>query len=156
MLFLILLSFLSLRPSERTCECPPAPTVEVAVQNSAAVFAGEVIAEDYRAVEKEESRVLVIRFKVKRWWKGTGAAEVELYTSVRKDADGNTVSLAADFRFKKGESYLVYASVKDEKLSTSDCSRTRILVDAAEDLDQLGVGAPQLVSGTRRATQQPF
>jgi len=53
MLLLMLLSFLFVRPSERTCECPPAPTVEVAVQNSAAVFAGEVIAEDFDFVRSE-------------------------------------------------------------------------------------------------------
>ena len=157
MLLLVLLSFFSLPPIVRNCECPPAPTVEVAVKNSAAVFAGEVIAEDYRTVENEEGKVLVITLKVRRWWKGTGANEIELYTSERKYANGKTVVMAEDFVFKKGESYLVYASVKDQKLRTSDCSRTTSLADAAEDLDQLGAGtAPKPRSGTRESPNNLF
>jgi hypothetical protein len=110
------------------------------------VFSGEVIAEEYTYLEKGDpngpgnAQTLIVKLKVNCWWKGNGAAEVELYTSVRMYANGITSAMADDFQFRKGESYLVYASGSDGKFSTSDCMRTQKLADADEDLRELGQG----------------
>jgi hypothetical protein len=140
LLLLTLMSFTGFGNS--VCECPPPVSVSIAVTNSAAVFSGEVIGEEYENLEKDGSRTLVIKLKVMRWWKGSGAAEIDLYTSGRKYANGNTTFMADDFRFLKGESYLVYATLKEEKFSTSACTRTQKLADAADDLRELGEGLP--------------
>ncbi len=48
--------------------------------------------------------------------------------------------MAEDFRFWKGERYLVYAYSRAGNLQTSGCSRTRELARAEEDLRELGEG----------------
>ena len=125
-------------------ECPPPASVRISITNSTAVFSGEVISEQYwdlkddPAGEPMDVKVLVVKLKVKRWWKGNGAEEVDLYTSARKYPDGTTSLMAEDFRFRKGESYLVYAYGNQAKLRTDGCTRTRILAEAEEDLRELG------------------
>ena len=127
-------------------ECPGVASVAVSIKNSTAVFSGEVISEEYRDVKKDsvgearEAKALFIKLKVKRWWKGNRDEEVELYTSVRKYADGTTSVMAEDFLFQKGESYLVYAYGPAERLRTDGCQRTRKLADAEKDLSELGEG----------------
>jgi len=125
-------------------ECPGPASVAISVKNSTAVFSAEVISEEYRNVkegsmgEPREAKALVIKLKVKRWWKGNGAEEVDLYTSVRKYPDGTQSFMEEDFRFRKGENYLVYAYGPEERLRTDGCKRTRRLADAEEDLLELG------------------
>ena len=127
-------------------ECPPPASVAISVENSTAVFSGEVISEEYRDVkegsmgEPREAKALFIRLRVKRWWKGNRDEEVDLYTSVRKYPDGTQSFMADDFRFRKGENYLVYAYGQGEKLRTNGCTRTKKLADAEKDLLELGEG----------------
>ena len=96
-------------------ECPSPASINISVSRSTAVFSGEVISEEYRKVKEDslgeprEAKALFIKLKVKRWWKGIGAEEVDLYTTVRKYPDGTQSFMAEDFRFRKGENYLVYA-----------------------------------------------
>ena len=127
-------------------ECPPWGSVRMSLSNSTAVFSGEVVSEEYRDTktdawgEPAEAKALVVKLKVNRWWKGSGAEEVYLLTSVRKFPDGRTSLLADDFFFRKGESYLVYAYGPEENLQTDGCTRTRGLAEAGEDLSELGEG----------------
>ena len=130
--------------------CPPPVSVTMSIKNSTAVFSGEVISEEYRDVkedslgEPKEAKALFIKLKVKRWWKGNSAEEVELFTSVRKYPNGTTSVMAEDFVFHQGESYLVYAYGPEERLRTDGCKRTRKLADAEDDLLELGEGtAPE-------------
>lgn len=131
-----------------TYECPPKASVAISVKNSTAVFSGEVKSEEYRDVKEDwmgqprQAKALVVKLKVTRWWKGNGVDEVELYTSVRKYPDGTMSEMAEDFPFTKGESYLVYAYGQEEKLWTSECTRTKRLADAEKDLLELGEGKP--------------
>ena len=131
-------------------ECPPRASVAMSIKNATAVFSGEVISEEFRDIregslaEPKKAKALLIKLKVKQWWKGNGTEEVELYTSVRKHPDGTTSVMAEDFVFETGESYLVYAYGPEEKLSTDECKRTRKLANAGEDLLELGEGkAPE-------------
>jgi len=145
-ILILVISLSCLRGAEANLECPPLGSMRVALANATAVFAGEVVSEEYRDVNTEssskpaEAKVLVVRLKVKRWWKGDGAEEVQLYTSSRKYPDGRVSEIANDFFFREGESYLVYAYGHEEKLRTDGCGRTRKLADAAEDLRELGEG----------------
>jgi len=42
--------------------------------------------------------------------------------------------------YQVGERYLVFASLQNGKLFTANCSRTKRIEHAAEDLKQLGAG----------------
>ena len=143
---ILVISLSCLRGAYADLECPPPGSMRVALANATAVFAGEVVSEEYPDVNTDpsgkpaEARVLVIKLKVKRWWKGDGAEEVQLYTSSRKYPDGRISEIANDFFFREGESYLVYAYGPKEKLRTDGCGRTRNLADAGEDLRELGEG----------------
>ena len=113
--FIFVSALFSLRGLDAAYECPPEGSVRASVSNSRAVFSGEVVSEEYRDIKADppsepgDAKALIIKLKVKRWWKGNGAEEVSLYTSVRKYPDGRISVDAEDFRFRKGESYLVYA-----------------------------------------------
>ncbi len=141
------LFLLGVRPATGL-ECPPRASVADALSRATAVFSGEVVAEEYRRVDYSasggvgEARVLVVKFKVERWWKGGDAEDVFLYTSVMKTPDGRRIATSEEafFSFRKGESYLVYAYGPPDKLRTSGCARTKNLTQAGEDLRELGEG----------------
>ncbi len=71
-------------------------------------------------------------FQVEQAWKGVSKAKVSIFTA--KD------SAACGYAFNMDESYLVYASVYEGKLTTGLCSLTKPLSFADEDLSVLGKG----------------
>jgi hypothetical protein len=116
--------------------CPGKPTVAQALNDSKVVFAGKVISKFKYGV----------KFKVDRAWKGVLGRYVYIYTSnLRNDVEP---------WFEKGEHWLVYASdvplyrIENSaipyttRLMTPPCSRTVLLSNAKEDLNQLGEGKP--------------
>jgi len=90
----------------------------------AIVFAGKVTEVDYRSGRA--------KFSVQRIWKGARVGEIVI-------SSGNS---SCDWRFEKGESYLVYAYSLPETrtYTTHQCTRTGRLADATEDLKVLGEG----------------
>ncbi len=99
-------------------------SVKAALKQSAAVFSGEVI------VIKPGGNYLQARFRVERSWKGIEGEEISLLT------DSTTESP----HYRVGEKYLVFAGIRDGKLFTGNCSRTKRLEYAEADLQQLGEG----------------
>jgi hypothetical protein len=71
-------------------------------------------------------------------WKGQVAKTLTLTTPGSSASCGIT--------FEQGKEYVVYAQVSDGVLSTTLCSRTRPVGDAAEDVAALGAGQPPQVS----------
>jgi hypothetical protein len=126
-------------------ECRPRRSISEELRHSTAVFSGKAVAEEYRPIVTpqpgwpEASEILVIKFSVQRWWKGSGKGEVFLYTGVLR-RPGGFVIIGEDFRFKVGEQYLVYAFGDVDNLTTTSCERTTQLEKAAEDLKVLGEG----------------
>ena len=124
------------------------------VRESTVVFAGKVIGFEYRkgipneyidAREKESGHhidyeTLVVKFQVERWWKGEVTSEIILATDVTRYSNGGTIDSSCDYTYKKGITYLVYASEKDNVVRTNYCSRTMPLADAGEDIKILGKG----------------
>ena len=94
------------------------------LKNSNAVFSGEVLE------IRSGVNFLEARFRVEHSWKGVEAEEVSVLTE-------NT---AESPHYRVGEKYLVFAGVRDGKLFTGSCSRTKRLQYAGEDLKQLGEG----------------
>jgi hypothetical protein len=99
-------------------------SAKVALKQSAAVFSGEVLE------MKNGGNYMEARLRVERSWKGVEAEQV----SVSAD---NTVESP---HYRVGEKYLVFAGVREGKLFTGNCSRTKRLEYAEEDLKQLGEG----------------
>jgi hypothetical protein len=139
------------------CDCPLLMT-EQAVEKSKAVFSGEVIGFEYRkgipdrfvdeqakeAVRSNVYEMLVVKVRVDQWWKGEPPAEVFLLTSSTRNADGTSTVDSCDYSFHKGETYLIFATKfntqRENEYRTNDCSRTRKLSIADEDLKILGEG----------------
>jgi len=99
-------------------------SVKGAVKQSAAVFAGEVLE------MKNGGNYIEARLRVERSWKGVEGEEVLVLT------DSTTESP----HYRVGEKYLVFAGIRDGKLFTGACSRTKRVEYAQGDLQQLGAG----------------
>jgi hypothetical protein len=148
-------------PAAFGCVCEPPASVTEELNAARAVFAGKLVAAEYRKGLVDETRrmmeemdgrrveyeVLVLRFQVERWWKGEPVAEVLVRTNQTRDAEGATTVSDCDYPFKAGERYLVYAHGAENELSASACSRTATLQKAGKDLKTLGAGRAPEVAG---------
>ena len=99
-------------------------SIKGALKNSTAVFSGEVLE------IRSGVNFLQARFRVEHSWKGVEAEQVSVLTE-------NT---AESPHYRVGEKYLVFAAIRGGKLFTGNCSRTKSLEYAEEDLKQLGEG----------------
>jgi hypothetical protein len=106
------------------CSCAPPPPPEDVLKSSSAVFTGTVLGVTTSGGDH------VVRLRVETTWKGAKCGEVTVLTATEDAACGYT--------FQAGESYLVYATEEQGKLSTNLCSRTKLTSDAGEDLTALG------------------
>ena len=120
------------------CATPGPPSEELA--RSDLVFSGRVVsiqsidegggpAKDPDP-EAPDYGVYSIEFDVETVWKGT--ARETMYLTTNRD------SASCGFTFAQGDSYVVYAQ---DDLVVSRCSRTRLLSEAEQDLDDLGEGS---------------
>jgi hypothetical protein len=111
------------------CSCAPAPPPDVALGESAAVFAGKVV--ETRIAGSDPFDDLIARIAVDEVWKGDVAETVDVSTA----QDGATCGVW----FSAGDRWLVYASARDDgSLETYLCSRTVPLEYADEGLDAAG------------------
>lgn len=105
------------------------------LKRSSAVFSGKVIKQidenENNLIQSSADQIVTV-LKVDMTWKGINETEVIVYTE--RD------SASCGFEFKVNNSYLVYATKKDDKLHVSLCSRTTALTEATEDLTELGDG----------------
>jgi len=109
------------------CVCVPA-TIPQQIERAQTIFSGKVIGRTS----------LGIRFKVQNWWKGASRrSEISLYADSKVITD-------CDVSLKIGETYLVYAfsSSPGNKLETNQCSGTKELKSAEDDLKILGKAKP--------------
>lgn len=102
------------------CSCvrPPAPSQALA--NATVVFSGQVT-----NIEQVKGR-LNVTFRINQQWKGEPAQSLVIQTSVTTAMCG--------YPFEAQETYLVYANYRQGRLQTNQCSRTRLLSQAGEDL----------------------
>jgi len=108
-----------------TMRCLNGPkSIKVVFKNSTAVFSGEVVE------IRSGVNFLQAQFRVEHSWKGVEAEQVSVFTE-------NT---AESPHYRVGEKYLVFAGIREGKLFTGNCSRTKRLEYADEELKQLGEG----------------
>lgn len=132
-------AFLSPGPEANSavrCQVQP-KSVEGSLRKSAAVFVGEVMEINDASSLKE------VRLRVDRSWKGIETEEVIVLVTRTSESP----------RYAVGERYLVFANLQDGKLLTGNCSRTKRIEYADEDLQQLGEG--KKVKGEFRRVQPP-
>jgi hypothetical protein len=109
-----------------TYRCPIQPqSVGRDLKAAAAVFLGEVVKVRITDGLREA------RLRVSRTWKGVDAEEVTVFEPAYAAESPN---------YQVGVSYLVFAGVRDGRLFTGMCSRTRPAASAQRDLQQLGEG----------------
>ena len=128
-----------------SCAQPGSPSEEL--RESSAVFAGRVVSvrhtydPDGRSVSRDDHSA--IGFEVSAVWKGTVYEDKVITTPPTGGSCG--------FRFVEGEEYIVYAydgPYVDGGYSVGICTRTALLEQAQEDIDELGEGrAPQAGTG---------
>ncbi len=128
-----------------SCAQPGSPSEEL--RESSAVFAGKVVSvrhtydPDGRSVSRDDHSA--IGFEVSAVWKGTVYEDMVITTPPTGGSCG--------FRFVEGEEYIVYAydgPYVDGGYSVGICTRTALLEQAQEDIDELGEGrAPQAGTG---------
>ncbi len=114
------------------CSCVPPGSPSEALENSVAVFVGEVVS--VREFDRGDGTwgsmdPTTVEFEVTTVWKGS-AYQTMYFTTPRSGA-------SCGFTFVEGVDYVVYSWNGSE---VSLCSRTRTLSEAAIDLDELGMG----------------
>lgn len=94
-----------------------------------AVFVGHVASIRTESRGDFERKINVVRLYVSGPFRGVSTPEVDVYTEV---SDGGSCG----FEFQIGYEYLVYAyqSGPGERLTTGNCSRTRAIGNAKEDI----------------------
>ncbi len=128
-------------PRTATCECiASGPPCHAAAQGDA-VFAGTVLSVTERAATTMEGVAYteqIVRFHLERAFVNSTPGPIELTQAA---LSSNT------YQFAVGVRYVVYAwKDADGRLSTSNCSRTRPLAQAREDLEYFAT-LPQRTAG---------
>ena len=121
------------------CGCAGTPSTPAATRSSDLVFLGTVasVSSPYRSTMRTnpDGSVTVssstqpsqVRFNVVRTFRGVATEAVTLVSRLS----------SCDFLFVRGESWLIYADVRDGVLTTHKCKRTRLQTDASQDLRYL-------------------
>ena len=128
------------------CSCAqPSPPKE-SLEQSCAVFAGRVVDIDVPSgIVNSSADPVKVTFEVSKIWKGPDYKTLVL-TTARDEA-------SCGYSFKQNEEYIIYAYGEENKLSTDICSRTRLLTNAQEDLQELGEGNLPSNSGSNYTPQ---
>lgn len=111
----------------QACDCAAPPPPAKALEQSAAVFLGQVA-----TVVDQGNGTNLVTLDVEGWWKGGDTPRTQVVTSKSGASCG--------FHFAVGERYLVYAHGKAAPLEASLCSRTRDAKRAVADGDIKDLG----------------
>jgi hypothetical protein len=125
------------------CSCLPSANAKQELEQSVVVFSGKVL--EVKRNDQPEGAFTSVEavFEVESVWKGIEKSRVSVFTSAQSSACG--------YGFRKGETYLVYASQSTNgQYITSICSRTRPLKAAEGDLKELGEGKVITKEGKNR------
>ena len=128
-------------PEAYACSCiaPDTPTNEM--KKFDAVFSGKVVKMDPKHPTEpvySSADPVFVTFDVDMVWKGLDDIDTVTIHTAQSSA-------SCGFEFVDGLEYIVYATQNEEQLDVSLCSRTALMSNASEDLDELGMG---LFSGT--------
>jgi hypothetical protein len=142
------------------CECVPPPLEKPSAAESsaalvkdfngaAAIFSGKLV----------EADRLKLKFKVDKVWKGDVGKEFVISTGAKRYDDESYVTSSCDYNFKLGEKYLIFAYPVNPDLhpgstdlQARECTRTKLLKDAHQDIEMLEQIQPVVWRNMQRAT----
>jgi hypothetical protein len=139
-LLLVCLAVVLFTPrSAAACSCADSSLQERA-EAADAIFVGKVVRLEVDEAATAEAPdwigdVILVTLRVVATAKGQVDETVDMQTS--------TGCCYCDFVFSIGEQYLIYAKRDGAKLETGLCSGSKLLSDAARDLDHLGLVLPK-------------
>ncbi len=110
------------------CDCEVPKSALKALKQVNFVFQGEIIKHESSGSLIGGETVAFVN--VDRVWKGLNESEILVYT------DWSTCG----FKFEDGKSYLFYAYERSGKPFITNCSKTKLLEQADDDLKELGQG----------------
>jgi hypothetical protein len=127
------------------CECVPQPPEKPSPEEASAArakdFNGATVVFTGKVVEADTFK---LKFKVDKVWKGDVGKEFVMSTGAKKYEDGSYSRSSCDYGFNPGDEYLVYAYPVDPplhpgstELQARQCTRTKLLKDAKEDIEAL-------------------
>jgi len=126
-----------------TCSCALPPGPRESLEHATAVFAGKVININVLSGTSISSADPVeVTFEVSQIWKGPNYRTLAVITAIN--------GVSCGFSFKQNKEYIVYAYGEENGLSTTICSRTKLLTNAQEDLKELGEGNLPSSSGSNK------
>lgn len=118
------------------CSCAPSDSPQESLEKVDAVFVGKVV-----NIEQKESSLdkiglggdpdsVEVQMSATKAWKGVNQKSIKLTTPQS--------SASCGFNFEKDKEYIVYAKNREGSLNVSLCSRTSLVENAKEDLEELG------------------
>lgn len=122
-LLLVVWMMVAANMAAQACDCV-SPLVDKAFEKAAAVFVGTV----QQVKREEQSAVNIVTLTVEHAWKGIAAGQRTV--TVQTASSGK----ACGYEFQEKVGYLVYAFSEGKNLRTGECSRTKLLANAEEDL----------------------
>ncbi len=154
-LVLFLVSMVSVNSSDDytayACSCMQPLSPDEELPNYDAVFSGKVTGIEERISNDpvfSSADLVLVTLDVDTVWKGEKKDTMTVKTAQS--------SASCGFYFEENREYIVYASqYDDEYLEVSLCSRTGLLSDAIEDLQELGPGIP-IKSESKSETLPPL
>jgi len=105
---------------------------ERALEESSAVFSGEVVMIDRPSPFKSSADLEMDTFRVSEVWKGPEQRTLEVHTAL--------MGMSCGYPFKEGQEYLVYAYTGKQVLEVDLCNGTQRLTEAEAALRVLGDG----------------
>ena len=129
---LIVITFCLVAPKTfAQCRCWPELTLREHFQRADAVFVGKVIEVEMVRQENADDYLRIMKVEVKQTWK----QDMERVVTIKRYPEKGTTSSV-----QPNDELLFYAyKIKDEEgafVAGGCCSRTKILLNAAEDLEQ--------------------
>ncbi|MGB3614686.1 MAG: hypothetical protein WBA10_12910 [Elainellaceae cyanobacterium] len=103
------------------CSCRRPAPLDVALADSAAVFAGTVV-----GIDVTNPAYMTVTLDVGETWKGMLSQTIHVQTA--------PTSAICGYHFEQGEAYLVYAQQLGSQLRTTQCDRTSPLNQATQDI----------------------
>jgi len=145
------LAFLFSPSAAEACSCFGGTPICDTFWQMSAVFSGEVLEVTGTQSRPEPPSPGIYgskraRFRVERTFRGSPETEIEIFTG----AGGGDCG----YPFVKGEKYLVFANLWGGRMTTSICSRTQRLANAAADLAYVSQSFPPAAGGRIYGTVQ--
>ncbi len=141
---MILASFLIFTNTANACSCIMAESPSKSLEKAVDVFSGRVLDVKKPRLGASSIDSVKVKFNVLSVWKEAEYKEMEVSTAMS--------SASCGFGFEKGKEYLVYTYDNKGETSVSLCSRTKLLSEAGEDLQELGSGKAPAIEGEPKSS----